>query len=642
MNMKRLHALLLFAFIALATPAMSQDWDIYSSTSIGNSAIPAGNYWWIHAPAVLTLTANSTLNIYGTLYIDPGAALTVLYNATVIVHNGGRIELLDGSLVQNPTLSFFERTNLQLASGSSLDIGAHGLVQFADSNATVSLQSGSYIDMTKSSRFMNTAQDTLFFDCYESHPFRGTGTLRRLYATYHNGLTISRTDTIVIEGSSTYVFPCPASQFITIFGSLELAAIIDRDMHEVQGCPGAIFVKDSATFKITECGFAPLPDVIGSIWSKMIFIGDTTSGAHLAFNAGKGLMTTGSLYARKTGFLGCPMPSWSGIQILGPYALVDLDSCVILEVRAGSALLLDNATNAGNTIKYCDFHTPITPMGTTAAGVRLTSISPAMGSRLSMSCSHVMGFVTGLFSTYGATVLDGVVLDQNVDAVRLDTASATITNSCMVVSGNHGIIINGPPPRDSIYIFESNIVQNDGVQVELNYGARATISRTNVYHDTGNTTLPVIAVSGGSIAIAQNNWWGVFPTDPAMFREYSGVIIHVAEDSISYPLDCMCDDNPKRGYGLRETVPSELTVTNYPNPFNPSTIIEFSLPENAFVTLRVYSITGEEVATLVNGPACAGTHTVPFTIPPGKPSGLYMYRLSTPMHSIYGRMMLMK
>ena len=66
---------------------------------------------------------------------------------------------------------------------------------------------------------------------------------------------------------------------------------------------------------------------------------------------------------------------------------------------------------------------------------------------------------------------------------------------------------------------------------------------------------------------------------------------------------------------------------NFPNPFNPSTLIAFSIPTAAPVTLAVYNLTGELVSTLVNEPKAAGRYTVTFESP-GLPSGMYLYRIT--------------
>jgi len=65
---------------------------------------------------------------------------------------------------------------------------------------------------------------------------------------------------------------------------------------------------------------------------------------------------------------------------------------------------------------------------------------------------------------------------------------------------------------------------------------------------------------------------------------------------------------------------------NYPNPFNPSTTIEFALPQSAFVTLKVYNLLGEEVATLVAEKRAAGVHRFNWDAK-GLASGVYLYRL---------------
>jgi hypothetical protein len=65
---------------------------------------------------------------------------------------------------------------------------------------------------------------------------------------------------------------------------------------------------------------------------------------------------------------------------------------------------------------------------------------------------------------------------------------------------------------------------------------------------------------------------------------------------------------------------------SYPNPFNPSTVIRYTIPNDLFVTLKVYNSLGEEVAVLVNAVRPAGEHSVRFRAD-GLPSGLYFYRI---------------
>jgi hypothetical protein len=65
---------------------------------------------------------------------------------------------------------------------------------------------------------------------------------------------------------------------------------------------------------------------------------------------------------------------------------------------------------------------------------------------------------------------------------------------------------------------------------------------------------------------------------------------------------------------------------NYPNPFNPMTNIRFQIPTSGFVSLKIYDILGNEVATLINETMQAGTYNVKFDATKLN-SGVYFYTL---------------
>ena len=88
--------------------------------------------------------------------------------------------------------------------------------------------------------------------------------------------------------------------------------------------------------------------------------------------------------------------------------------------------------------------------------------------------------------------------------------------------------------------------------------------------------------------------------------------------------------------------PYEFTLDqNYPNPFNASTTIEYTLPEQADVTLEVYNINGQRVKTLVEDTQDRGRHTVNFDAS-GMASGVYIYRIHAGDHMKVKQMTLVK
>ncbi|KAF0151922.1 MAG: peptidase S8 and S53 subtilisin kexin sedolisin [Ignavibacteria bacterium] len=91
----------------------------------------------------------------------------------------------------------------------------------------------------------------------------------------------------------------------------------------------------------------------------------------------------------------------------------------------------------------------------------------------------------------------------------------------------------------------------------------------------------------------------------------------------------------------------EVEVANYPNPFNPSTVINYKLQEASHITLKVYDVLGREVATLVDEYKQPGSYKATFDTRHAElsrsiPSGIYFYRISAGDYTAVRKMILLK
>jgi hypothetical protein len=90
------------------------------------------------------------------------------------------------------------------------------------------------------------------------------------------------------------------------------------------------------------------------------------------------------------------------------------------------------------------------------------------------------------------------------------------------------------------------------------------------------------------------------------------------------------------------SIPSEYKLEqNFPNPFNPSTTIRFSLPKSGFVTLKIYDVLGKEIETLVSENMNAGVQEISYDASKLN-SGIYFYRINANGFSDARKMMLVK
>jgi hypothetical protein len=93
---------------------------------------------------------------------------------------------------------------------------------------------------------------------------------------------------------------------------------------------------------------------------------------------------------------------------------------------------------------------------------------------------------------------------------------------------------------------------------------------------------------------------------------------------------------------VHSTLPNEFALEqNFPNPFNPSTRIDFTLPRAEYVELKVFNVLGKEVATLISDNLAQGNHTHTFNAN-NLAGGVYYYQISAGAYQDVKKMILLR
>jgi hypothetical protein len=199
-------------------------------------------------------------------------------------------------------------------------------------------------------------------------------------------------------------------------------------------------------------------------------------------------------------------------------------------------------------------------------------------------------------------------------------------------------------------------------------GTNLFIGATGVWRNSLSNALPITLTSIKAIPVSDgvtltwttlsesNNYGFYVQRNGVDIKFIAGQGTTLQQHSYSYT------DNPSPGkyqYRLRQvdlngsmtlsetilvdvSAPAKFALNqNYPNPFNPSTRISFSIGKEGPVSLRVYDILGQEVATLINENRKAGEYTELFD-GSQMASGVYVYVLSSSEGRLTGRMMMLK
>ena len=228
-------------------------------------------------------------------------------------------------------------------------------------------------------------------------------------------------------------------------------------------------------------------------------------------------------------------------------------------------------------------------------------------------------------------------LSGNPNFIEFRNAMIAADNSAY--SGAHATLIQNtfadwgigthvPPPAPSVSINTS------GFSPELNWGSVSGATSYKIYTGT-------VAGSPGTVNCNSVSSFSLLDTTSSTtYTDYSVIIDPYESLFVCYyviAVHSSSESNPSNKVGthgmapLKEIgdrqIPDDYSLfQNYPNPFNPSTTFAFGLPEEAHVSLKLYNMTGQLVASLMSDPMSAGLHEVNWQAD-RLPSGIYILQM---------------
>lgn len=190
------------------------------------------------------------------------------------------------------------------------------------------------------------------------------------------------------------------------------------------------------------------------------------------------------------------------------------------------------------------------------------------------------------------------------DTVNVGSQSATI-NITAHVTDSTGV-------KSAPIVYVQNPANVSATQQTGWFALSSGTPKDGIY--TAQVTIPKGAQSGNWVVFSNSfvdslnnsSVWPVYPTSQQYLVVQDTVITSIA---------------------LSSRIPKEFVLSqNFPNPFNPTTTIEYTISKSSYVTLKVYDILGREIKTLVDEDEQPGYYHATFSAF-GLPSGIYFYRL---------------
>jgi len=309
--------------------------------------------------------------------------------------------------------------------------------------------------------------------------------------------------------------------------------------------------------------------------------------------------------------------NWSG-------HIVQIDSAGNQTYFKKNAEFNDGMEIVGNTV-YGTFYSPVNPGQ--IKGYDLDTRQPVMEVQINY-VNHLSSITADSSGNLylSASLSDEIVkmrLSDQAHWVFVDGQGLSKPNGMIYEHDNNRLVICEDRPNPSIMavsLLDSSVITlatttlegSDGIarDVNGNYYLSGYFLDGIYKFDPDFSETPELIYSGD---------WLIFLTYDA--SDHSLLVTQwYSNEWMKIPLPVTSVDNSA------DIVEEFQLYQNYPNPFNPNTTIKYQIPELSLVTVRVYNVLGNKIATLLNEEKPAGNYEVEFYAN-GLPSGIYFYKL---------------
>lgn len=226
-------------------------------------------------------------------------------------------------------------------------------------------------------------------------------------------------------------------------------------------------------------------------------------------------------------------------------------------------------------------------------------------------------------------VRSGAIVDFDTSTVGgSSTATFTLSPGATIISGRSNGLKGNLNNGGTTTLSAAANFEYDGTVAQVDTLLPATVNNLTINNAAGFKLLNAVTING-VLSLKAGQLDNTIP-----FTLGPGGTVSFLGGSLKVPL-AVRDLNEM---GMPK---SFFVEQNYPNPFNPSTVISFGISEQAFVSVSVYNLVGQEIAPLYRGTANAGIHQVTFDASRFS-SGVYLYRVQAGSSVDVKRMTLMK